>query len=145
MNMPAKISAWDEKYPVLFIVLRVALGMILVIRGIFFLTDIQPLFHLINNSSLSRLNINRPLALLICWVHLLGGTFIIIGLLTKISAWAQVPIMVGAIIFVNLNSSLSQHFSELLLSVVVLILSIRFGLTGAGKVSMDYHLKGHLL
>jgi putative oxidoreductase len=144
MNMPVKISVWDEKYPILFIALRVALGMILVIRGIFFLTDIQPLFHLINNSSLSRLNINKPLALLICWVHLLGGTFIILGLLTRISAWAQVPIMLGAIIFVNLNYG-SPHFSELLLAVIVLILSIRFGITGAGKFSMDYHLKGHLL
>ena len=91
------------------------------------------------------LNINRTLALLICWVHLLGGTFIIMGLLTRISAWAQVPIMVGAIIFINLNSSLSQHFSELLLSLLVLILSVWFAWAGGGKISMDYYVKRHLL
>jgi putative oxidoreductase len=145
MNMPGKISAWDDKYPLLFVILRVALGMILALRGIFFLTSIQPLFHLISSSSLSKLNMNMSLALFISFVHLLGGTFIILGLLTRISAWAQVPILLGAIFFINLNSRLSHGYSELLLSVFVLILSLLFAWEGAGKISMDNYAKTHLL
>ena len=145
MNIPGKISVWDDKYPFLFVILRVMLGLILAIRGIFFLTSIEPLFHLIKSSSLNELNINMSLALFICWVHLLGGTFIILGFLTRISAGAQIPILIGAIFFINLNSSLSHSYSGLLLSVFVLILSAWFALAGGGKISMDNYSKSHLL
>ena len=145
MNIQGKISAWDNKYPFLFVIFRVMLGLILAIRGIFFLTSIQPLFHLIKSSSLNGLNMNMTLALVICWVHLLGGTFIILGLLTRISAWAQIPILIGAILFINLNGGLSQSFSELLLSVFVLVLSALFAIAGGGKISMDNYAKTHLL
>jgi len=145
MNMPGRISAWDDKYPFLFVILRVVLGLILAIRGIYFLTAIQPLFYLIKSSGLSKLNMNMPLALFVCWVHILGGTFIILGFLTRISAWAQIPIILGAIFFINLNNNLSQSLRELLLSVFVLILLIPFALTGGGKISMDRYAKGHLL
>jgi putative oxidoreductase len=143
--MQGKISAWDDKYPFLFVILRIILGLILAIRGVFFLTSIQPLFHLIKSSSLNELNMNMTLALFICWVHLLGGTFIILGFLTRISAWAQIPILIGAILFINLNSSLSNSISELLLSVFVLILSVLFAIAGGGKISMDNYAKSHLL
>ena len=145
MSIPGKISAWDDKYPYVFVIIRTALGITLAFRGISFLTTIQPLFHLIQSSSLNELNINMTLALFICWIHLLGGTFIILGLLTRISAWAQVPILLGAIFFVNLNGRLSNGFTELLLSVLVLILSVWFAWAGGGKISMDNFLKKTLL
>lgn len=145
MKIPGKISSWDAKYPFLFVSLRVVLGLILAIRGIFFLTSIQPLFHLIKSSGLNELNMNMSLALFVCWVHLLGGTFIILGFLTRISAGAQIPILIGAILFINLNSSLSHSYSELPLSIFVLILSACFTFAGGGKISMDNYLKSHLL
>jgi putative oxidoreductase len=145
MNMPGKISTLDDHYPFVLVILRVALGIILAFRGIFYLTSIQPLFHLIESSSLNELNINRSLALFICWVHLLGGTFIILGLLTRISAGVQIPILLGAIFFINLNRNLSPGFSDLLLALLVLILSIWFAWAGAGKISMDHYIKTHLL
>jgi putative oxidoreductase len=145
MNMPGKISAWDDKYPFLYVILRVALGMILTIRGVFFLTSIEPLFHLIRSSSLNELNMNMTLALFVCWAHLLGGTFIVLGFLTRVSASVQIPILLGAILFINLNSRLAFSFPELLLSIVVLILSVFFALGGGGKISMDNYAKRHLL
>ena len=57
--MQGKFSAWDDKYPFLFVILRVILGLILAIRGVFFLTSIQPLFHLIKSSILNELNIDK--------------------------------------------------------------------------------------
>ncbi|HEX3768015.1 MAG TPA: DoxX family membrane protein, partial [Puia sp.] len=100
MNLPGKISSWEDKYPFLFVILRVTLGLILAIRGLYFLTSIQPLYYLIEGSRLSKLNMNMPIALFVSWVHLLGGTFIILGLLTRISVWAQIPIILGAIFFI---------------------------------------------
>jgi len=145
MNLPAKIYSWDDKYPFLFVILRVALGLILTIRGLYYLTTIQPLFYLIKGSRLSRLNMNMPLALFVCWVHILGGTFIILGFLTKISVWAQIPIILGAIFFINLNNGIPHSFPELLLSVFVLMLLILFAFAGGGKFSMDQYAKKHLL
>ena len=145
MRIPGKISAWDARYPFLFVILRIVLGLTLAIRGIFFLISIEPLFHLIKNSSLNELNMNMSLALLVCWVHILGGTFIILGFLTRLSALAQIPILIGAILFINLNTSLSISYSELLLSLFVLILSVWFALAGGGKTSMDHYAKTHLL
>jgi putative oxidoreductase len=145
MNLSGKISGWDNKYPFLFAIIRVILGMILAIRGILFVTSIQPLFQLIKSSNLNELNINMTLAFLICWVHILGGTFIILGFLTRISAWAQIPILLGAIFFINLNSRLSHGYGELLFSLIVLALSIVFALGGGGKISMDNYAKRHLL
>lgn len=145
MNITNKVSVWEDQHPVYSLILRVALGMILVIRGIYFLTAIQPLYSVIRESSLGQLNMEKTLALVICWVHTLGGTFLILGLLTKISAWAQVPIVLGAILFVNLNSSLPHTFQDLLLSILVLILSFVFGLAGGGKISMDNYVKENLL
>lgn len=145
MNISNQIFAWEDKNPVLFLVLRVVLGFILVIRGIYFLTTIEPLYHLIKGSKLSELNMNMPLALFICWVHTLGGTFIILGLLTRVAVWAQIPIVLGAIIFINLSQSLSVTFPGLLLAVFVLILLILFAVAGGGKFSMDNYVKRHLL
>jgi putative oxidoreductase len=145
MNISNKISAWENTHSLFFLLLRVALGMTLAIRGIYFITTIEPLYSLIKESRLGGFNLNMPLALIISWVHTLGGTFIILGFLTRISAWAQIPIVLGAIFFINLNSSLSRTYLELLLSIVVLLLLIIFALAGGGKISMDNYAKEHLL
>jgi uncharacterized membrane protein YphA (DoxX/SURF4 family) len=145
MTITQKISELEDRYPVYFLVLRVALGMILAIRGIYFLTAIQPLYSVIKASRLGELNMDMSLALIVCWVHTLGGTFIILGLLTKISVWAQIPIVLGAVIFINLNSNLPHTFQDLLLSLLVLMLLLVFAITGGGKISMDNYSKKHLL
>ena len=145
MNISKKISGWEDKHSLFFLILRVALGMTLAIRGIYYMIAIQPLYSLIRESRLNQFNMNMPLALIISGVHTLGGAFIILGFLTKIAAWAQIPIVLGAIIFINLNNSLSQTYTELLLSVVVLLLSVIFALGGGGKISMDNYAKEHLL
>ena len=145
MTITHKISALEDRYPVYFLILRVALGMILAIRGIYFLTAIQPLYSVIKESRLGELNMDMSLALIVCWVHTLGGTFIILGLLTRISVWAQIPIVLGAVIFINLNSNLPHTFQDLLLSLLVLMLLLVFAITGGGKISMDNYSKKHLL
>jgi putative oxidoreductase len=145
MTITHRVSALEDRYPVYFLILRVALGMILAIRGIYFLTTIQPLYSVIKASRLGELNMDMTLALIVCWVHTLGGTFIILGLLTKISVWAQIPIVLGAVIFINTNSDLPHTFQDLLLSLLVLILLLVFAITGGGKISMDNYSKKHLL
>ena len=88
---------------------------------------------------------NMPFALLFCWVHILGGTFIILGLLTKISVWAQIPVVLAAIFILGLNNGLSRTYPDLLLQIFVLFLLILIAFGGGGEISMDNYVKKHLL
>jgi uncharacterized membrane protein YphA (DoxX/SURF4 family) len=127
-----------------FTILRVVLGVCLAIQGIYFLTNAQALQRVIEESVLHRLNISATLAIAITWVHIFGGTFIILGLITRISVWAQIPIALGAIIFINKNDIFTAHF-DLLLSVFILLALIFFAFEGAGPISMDEYVKKELL
>jgi putative oxidoreductase len=145
MNIAYQIKKWDLSHPVIFVALRVILGVCLTTRGIYYLNDMIPINDLIRNSSLNALHLNTQLALLITWVHILGGTLITLGLFTRISVWAQIPILLGAIIFINLANSTSATFSALLFSVFILALLILFAFEGGGVISMDTYVKRHLL
>jgi uncharacterized membrane protein YphA (DoxX/SURF4 family) len=67
--------------------------------------------------------------------HIMGGFMLAVGLLTRFAALIQIPILLGAIVFVN--TDLTNHFSEILLSIVVLILLIYFAIIGSGPWSLD--------
>jgi putative oxidoreductase len=60
-----------------------------------------------------------------------------------LSALAQVPILLGAVFFVNISSGFSALNSELWLSVMVLFLLIMFVVVGSGKFSMDDWMSRH--
>lgn len=120
--------------------LRIALGAMLFIKGIAFISDSTKLEALIQQSSLAG---NNPalLAGIITWVHLLGGFFILIGLLTRILCLIQIPILLGAIFFVNLPHYTMNNGSELALSVLTLILLIVFFIEGSGRISADEYFR----
>lgn len=60
-----------------------------------------------------------------------------VGLLTRIVALLQIPILVGAIIFINAQRSGFAIRSELGLALFVLILDILFLVEGSGPLSLD--------
>jgi putative oxidoreductase len=145
MNIAYQIKKWDMSHPVAFTILRVILGVCLATKGMLFLNNTIPLEDLIKRSSLNALNLNAQLTLLITWVHILGGTFITLGLFTKISTWAQIPIVLGAIIFINLNTNIVSTYSDLLFSIFILVLLVMVVFEGGGVLSMDNYVKRHLL
>jgi hypothetical protein len=68
---------------------------------------------------------------------LLGGVFIVIGLFTRLAVLFQIPILVGAIIFVNAKQGVYQGQSNLFFSIVVLVFLLVFLIQGSGKTSLD--------
>lgn len=70
----------------------------------------------------------------VAFAHILGGILLIMGVLTRFACVIQIPILVGAIIF--LNTTLYRPFSEILLSVVVLLLLILFLVVGNGPIQL---------
>jgi len=145
MNIAYKIKKWDISHPFGFTIIRVILGVLLLIRGICFLNNIQPLYALIKNSSLNTLNIDEQLTMIITWIHILGGTLITLGLFTKIAVWAQIPIVLGAIIFINIRHTLYATPADLFLSIFILLLLTMFAFEGGGHASMDNYVKSNLL
>ena len=143
MNYAYQIKRWSSTHPVLLTILRIILGICLTARGLYFLNNNYALNQMITNSALNSLDMTAILAMLITAVHILGGAFIILGLFTKLSTWAQVPIVVGAIIFINLNGGV--HINDLLFSIFILLLLSIFIIEGGGNISMDHHIKRTLL
>jgi putative oxidoreductase len=144
MNLAYQIRKWDNAHPLWFAISRIMLGFCLTIRGIYFLNNTEPLQTVIENSSLNAFNLSSLLAMIITWVHLLGGTLIILGLITRVAVCAQIPIVLGAIIFIG-NSSMALTHSDLLFSLFILILLVFFVFEGGGRISMDHYLRKYLL
>lgn len=79
------------------------------------------------------------LAHYVIFAHALGGPLIVVGLYTRIASAIQLPVLIGAVIFVNYPKgflSIGSHM-ELEVSLIVLIGLIVFMIFGAGKFSLD--------
>jgi putative oxidoreductase len=121
-------------------IIRIYLGIVFVIKGVQFFMDVNILTRLIESLNFP-LGLYTILALshIIIFVHIIGGIFLALGLLTKLTALLQIPIVLSAIIFIHLKEGFmsdSLHFA-----LFVLLLSIVFALHGSSKLSIDYYLE----
>ena len=133
-----KFEIWSVKHHSPWMdVLRMALGIILTLKGFMFIMDTSYLVTVLNENFGMTNSIVWAHAIAI--LHLLTGFFITIGLATRISCLVDIPVLIGAIFFVNINSSHANTF-ELILSVVILALLIFFFVKGSGRFSSYYYL-----
>lgn len=81
------------------------------------------------------------------FAHLVGGFLIAIGLFTRFACLIQIPVLLGAIIFVNSSHDMLRPYSELFLSIIVLLLLVYFLIVGNGPISYkipeEEKKKGH--
>ena len=125
-------------------ILRNILGLILIVKGILYIKDTTELSALIQQTGIGYFSENSEnFALIISIISIIGGTFIVIGLLTRISALIQIPILIVAIFFVNIKN-IDYGVGELILSFFVLILLIYFMIKGAGNASADKYFRSLL-
>ena len=119
-------------------IVRIVLGLILFWKGITFIRDASDLQLMLQRMSIGVVDKNTEwIAFLITYVNLLGGLFIIVGLFTKTSCIIQIPILIGAVFFVNTRAGLNQSPSELVLSAIVLVFLILFAIIGSGAIPAD--------
>ena len=137
-----QLDKWSTTHPRLLLLLRAALGIALVSKGISFISDMMSLKALLAQSSFSFLP--DWIALVITWIHLLCGFLITIGLFTRLSALIQIPILIGAVI-INLSMGIFTPGSELVFSLLVLVLLVFFLFEGGGEFSIDDYIKKHLV
>ena len=138
MNITRKIESWgDLHHPKILDVIRMLLGLFLVVKGFVFLSNTGYLRYLIIENEA----IKQPPAVIsvivfyVTYMHLLGGGLIFLGLYTRLWALLQLPIVFGAVFFVNILSPFVN--SELWLSVLVLALLCLFVIIGSGPLSLD--------
>jgi len=119
--MANKKNRIDAKQPnkLILLVFRIILGIILFAKGISFLRDKALLENLISNSiTEEKFSI---VSLLIPYIHIAGGFFIIIGLYIRVSILIQLPIIIGAIILL-LESGGKPYQGEILFATLILIM-----------------------
>ncbi len=141
MSTLQQIQQWSATHhPRWLVVLRVALGLSLFAKGISFVNNNAALDQLIAGSFVSNAVHWLPLA--ITSAHLLGGFLIIIGLLTRWATLFQIPILIGAVIFISRQSG-TFSLSEFIFALVILVLLIFFLFEGGGPISLDNYFKKH--
>jgi len=116
--------------------LRIALGLIIFIKGLFYMSNPLILIHAI--APLKNYVGEFIVLHYLVSAHLIGGVLIIFGLLTRWSILAQLPIIIGAVL---INFLGEMNIANLILASSVLLISLFFMVYGSGKNSADYYLK----
>ena len=124
--------------------LRVLLGLVLFWKGITFIYEYADLQGILHRMAIDVVDKNASwMAFLITYINLLGGLFITVGLFTRTSCLVQIPILMGAVFFVNNRQGLNQPLYELIVSAVVLVLLIIFAIKGSGVLSADEYFRSY--
>jgi putative oxidoreductase len=113
--------------------LRVYLGTGLFFRGLVLLLTDTGLQQLAGSTSVGL----SGLTVYVITAHLVGGALLAVGLYTRLAAFVQLPILVGAVVVVHwqdglLSANQSLEFSALVLFLLVLVCTF-----GSGRWSLD--------
>lgn len=138
MKNVVQLNKWANAHTTVYIdVLRVATGLFLLLKGAHFANQSQDLTEILGTMGTS-VGASFILVHYVAMSHLVGGLFICIGLLTRLSLCVQLPILVGA---VAVNFIGVMNVENLIQASSILFLSIFFLFYGSGKHSADYSLK----
>ncbi|MCX2576253.1 DoxX family protein [Pedobacter sandarakinus] len=144
MNVIRKIEHWGDVHHAKWLdYLRMILGLIIIGKGVSFISDTSVLQNMITENNVfgfSGMMISVAIHL-VAFAHLVGGILITLGLVTRFAVVIQIPILFFAVFFVNLTPGFSAPNSELWLSVMVLFLLVMFWVLGSGPLSVDESLK----
>jgi putative oxidoreductase len=140
MNNVKSLNKWANAHTYLPVdVLRMALGVFLFMKGVYFISNSQYLVDLL--APIDRIDKFGGGMFLIHYIapaHLVGGILIFFGLLTRWAIIAQLPILICAVI---INFMGNMHQQNLLLAIVTLSICVFFAVYGSGKNSADYYFK----
>lgn len=136
MNFLKKIEDYgDAHHPKWLDILRILLGVFLIGKGYMFMWNIISLEQILADSRLPGI---FGLKYYVEFAHLFGGILIVVGFKTRIAILFQLPILIGAVFFVNASKGFfSANSAELEFSILILFLLIFFFIYGSGPISAD--------
>lgn len=116
-------------------VLRIYLGIGFFLKGLAFMLNEQQIQLFMQQDNLQFLPYFTVHYIIIA--HIGGGIMLIFGLLTRLAALVQIPILCGAIIFVNQTFEMFGTNQALEYLLLLLFLMIFFVIYGGGRMSLD--------
>ncbi len=135
MKLFSDILHWFETHNgVAYSLIRIFLGFALFIRAWVLISDPTAIIELAGTNKLFWWYSYISIA------HLIGGFLLMLGLVTRLAALLQIPILVGAVFFFHFRQGLVTTGQSLELSVLVLILLIIYFLFGSGVLAIDKYI-----
>jgi len=118
--------------------LRIYIGVALVVRGVTFVARPEALLEYMESSQLWVM----PMVVThyVVAAHLFGGVLLALGLATRLAAFMQVPVLLGAVFLVHWREGLLAASQSLELSALVLAIVAVISVVGAGELSLDRRL-----
>jgi uncharacterized membrane protein YphA (DoxX/SURF4 family) len=138
MSVITDVEKWGNAHrPGFLDIFRIMLGVFITYKGLDFLTHMDEL-----EMTAAGLNVyfaGATLAHYVVFAHILGGPLIAVGLFTRAVCLINLPVLIGAVVFVNAPKGFLSvgHHMELEVSLVVLAGLLTFIIFGAGKYSID--------
>ena len=139
METISKIQKWgDAHHPLWVDFFRIALGLVLMWKGLQFATHLGAFTQLMVSTDVGQSIGISLVAHLVILIHILGGLMIALGTQTRLACLFQLPIVLAAIFLVNLPAKLLQPYAEFWLSISVLVALVFFLIEGNGPLSVDH-------
>ena len=136
MNYLQRLEYWGEAHhPKYMDILRIAFGIFLCIKGIEFANNTALLTETLQNRMASNSFLFSLMIQYIIFGHIIGGFLVAVGLLTRLACLLQIPILIGALIFMDYH--VMQYFSQFFLALLTLVLLFYFMIIGSGPWSLD--------
>jgi putative oxidoreductase len=141
MNLVHKIENWgDTHHPKILDLVRIALGVFLLLKGIVFMENTAYLKNIIDSQDVIDLS---PIVLIILvyyvtFAHMVGGILIALGILTRLASIIQIPIVLGAVFLTSIFQEAINAMAWP--SITALILLVLFTILGSGPISLDKYL-----
>jgi len=76
----------------------------------------------------------------VAFAHLVGGLMLAFGLFTRLAALVQLPVLIGAVFFIDTRDAMLATGSQFEYSLMVLVLLLVFLVYGGGKWSVDHQI-----
>jgi putative oxidoreductase len=142
VNVVHKIEKWgDTHHPKVLDLMRVALGVFLLMKGLAFIDNEAYLQNLIEEQHIIFISSGVLMVLVyyVTFAHLVGGALIALGTLTRFAAIIQIPIVLAAVF---LTGIFVESVNALLWpSIIALVLLCLFTVIGSGPWSLDKYLE----
>jgi uncharacterized membrane protein YphA (DoxX/SURF4 family) len=130
----------DARRDYFFDMLRIYLGIGLFVKGLQFIWNFEYLEAVFPESDKLQF-LKGAILHYIPLAHLGGGLLLAVGLLTRVSALFQIPILLGAAFVVYLPEGVFSYNQDFQFTALVLFLLILILLHGPGPLSVDHYLR----
>lgn len=139
MNLLQNLEHWgDTHHPKWMDIVRIALGVFLCYKGVDFLYNMSAMMSLMENHVPFSSFLLILLGHYVVFAHIVGGFLMAMGILTRFSSLIQIPILLGAVMFINASDAM-RPYSELFLSLIVLVLLVYFLIAGNGPWAVNLY------